>query len=181
MQTRKRLAFVASSNLSMSGTLTCEAGCVVDDETGGQKPPSEPRASCPSLSSDGHGSCKPRVPHLTPFLLQSPSLSFPPWRPPPRGPPTSPSTLPTPMSGSQTSAPRTSPAPPTARDLGKLIEFSRFPFQYNSVRRQEGSAHKACRFRASLAKGHPIRFPLLHILRQDQSLRRLSGTRQACR
>ena len=33
---------------------------------------------CPSLSSDGHGSCKPRVPHLTPFLLQSPALSFPP-------------------------------------------------------------------------------------------------------
>jgi len=58
------------------GTLTCEAGCVVDDETGEQKPPSEPRASCPSLSSDGHGSCKPRVPHLTLLLLQSPFFSF---------------------------------------------------------------------------------------------------------
>ena len=61
----------------MGGTLTCEAGYVVDDETCGQKPPSEPHASVPSLSSDGHGSCKPRVPHLTPFFPQSLSLSFP--------------------------------------------------------------------------------------------------------
>jgi hypothetical protein len=60
------------------GTLTGEAGYVEDDETGGQKPPSEPRASCPSLSSDGHGSCKPRVPHLTPL----PSSSPPPHSPP---------------------------------------------------------------------------------------------------
>ena len=74
------------------------------------------------------------------------------------------------------------PLPPSRPARFKiLIEFSRFPLQYNPVRRQEGSAHKTCRFRASLAKGHPIRFPLLHILGQDKSFRRLSGTRQACR
>ena len=91
------------------GTLTGEAGYVEDDETREEKPPSEPRASCPSLSSDGHGSCKPRVPHLTPFPPQSPSLSLPSWPPPPHGPQTSPSNPPTPTSGSQTNAPRTSP------------------------------------------------------------------------
>ena len=105
---RKKGTFVASSNLSIwklsrkSGSLTCEAGYVVYDETCGQKPPSEPRASCPSFLSDGHGSCKPRVPHLTP----SHSL---PWPPPLQGPQTSPNTPLTPTSGSQTSVHRPSP------------------------------------------------------------------------
>ena len=50
------------------------------------------------------------------FLISLPSLPsllplpLPPWPPPPHGPQTSPNPPPTPMSGSQTSAPRTSPA-----------------------------------------------------------------------
>jgi len=119
-----------------------------------KKPPSEPRASCPSLSSDGHGSCKPRVPHLTLLLLQSPSLSFPP------------------MASSSTRSPdqpqystytnvwqpnQRTPYVPTLAETQRLIEsFFPFAFQHHPVCRQEGSAHKTCRFRTSLAKGYPI-------------------------
>lgn len=112
---------VASSNLSI-GTWACEAGCVVDDETrawteGDKSVRQNLVHLCPSLSSDGHRSCKPRVPHLIPS-------HSPPWPPPPLGPPTSPNTQPTPTSGSQTSVHRSSLH---LRNPEKLIELSPLP------------------------------------------------------
>ena len=138
------------------GTLACEAGCVVDDETGGEK----------SLRQNlvhraHHFRLMDTVRASLVFLISLPSFSGPPPSPSPHGLLLHPLPRPVPVFRIHQRL-AAKPAHPVRPLLPQpihhplLIEFSRFTFQYYSVCRQEGSAHKACRFRASLAKGHPI-------------------------
>ena len=143
----------------LSGTLACEAGWVEER----MMKPVDKSLRQNLVHRAHHSHLMDTVRASLVFLISLFSFSNPPpspslpWLPPPHGPQTSPSIPPTPTSGSQTSAPRTSPPSSLPRTTQSLIEsFFPFAFQYHPVCRQEGPAHKTCRFRASLAKGYPI-------------------------